>query len=77
MELVLPRKILSYKDDQPFEIDNSDEISKYQIGDQLILYAGAPGIGQWQYKITKIDEKGLWAELLDCNVRELTPSEVR
>ena len=42
------------------KVDNSAQYSKYKVGDNIAFHAGAPGIGKVVYKITKINDDGVW-----------------
>jgi len=47
-----------------------------KIGDTVVHHAAAPGTGSISYRITRIDETGVYAEEISNNIRELQPWEV-
>lgn len=49
----------------------------YKPGDVAVFEAGAPGIGQVKYKITRKDDNGLYGVLLSDTISELEPHETR
>lgn len=53
----------------------SKRFKTYKIGDLYVVDAGAPGIGSWTYKITKISGGKLYGVELSNNVRTLEPWE--
>lgn len=44
-------------------------------GDTITVFAGAPGIGKWTYRITRTDEAGHWGIEIENTVRTLEPEE--
>ena len=57
------------------KIDCSGDIDRYKPGDHCVIWAGAPGIGRVVYRVTRLDEKGLWGVEVENTIRELDPSE--
>lgn len=74
-KLILPRYTYSYnhprsKDDtDPVKVDNKPQYDKYKAGDNITFDAGAPGIGKVTYKITRIDNKGVWGIEISNTIR--------
>ena len=62
------------------EVSNDQYIlamQNYKIGDKVRLFVSAPGIGHYDYQITRMDETGIWGIVVESTARELTPEEVR
>jgi len=57
--------------------DNSEYIDKYKGKNTIVFDVGAPGYGRVIYRITNIDDKGIWGVLLKDESGELTPDMVR
>jgi hypothetical protein len=49
----------------------------FNVGEEVVIHAGAPGTGHTVYVITRIDDDGIWAIEKSNDVRILTPGEVR
>lgn len=47
-----------------------------KVGDEVTHHAGAPGTGYVTWRITRIDDTGVWGFQVENTVRELEPSEV-
>lgn len=68
-ELILNRKTYSFNKHDgsdgktAVEVDHSNLISKYKVGDTFTVHIAAPGSGAITYKITKIDDEGMWGTL--------------
>lgn len=57
-------------------IDNLASIRKYQRGQKVVHYAGAPGTGSITYEIVRIDQDGAWGIIVSNTMRILTEAEV-
>ena len=76
-KLHLARKGTIHTMEGPQEADRSEEIARhYRVGEMVTCSVAAPGIGQNTYMVTRIDEGGVWAVLIESNVRELTIADV-
>lgn len=55
---------------------SAEDVGDKKLGDVLAMAVGAPGIGTVTYKITRIDDEGVYGYLLEDNSRILEPWEV-
>jgi len=53
-----------------------ETVKNRKVGDVIRSYAGAPGIGYVEHRITKIDETGVYAVEIENTVKELTADDV-
>lgn len=58
-------------------VDCRDVIARYAVGDAFVVEAGAPGIGRTVYRVTGVDDRGLWGYVESNTMRMLDPEEVR
>jgi len=75
-----PHMILDPNISMDEEVPNSLYIlamQNYKVGDKVRHFVSAPGTGHVDYIITKMDEAGVWAIMIENTVRELQPWEVR
>ena len=55
----------------------AEALANRKVGDVIRSYAGAPGTGFIEEKITRIDASGVYGVTLATTIRELQPWEVR
>lgn len=74
------RRQLQRQDASAEEIDDyiKRNLDRYKPGDRYSMDAGAPGIGKFVYKVTKVTHKSIFGIYLEdeSTVRDLDPSEV-
>ena len=74
------RRQLDKQDASAEEIDTyvKRTLSRYKVGDRYTQDVGAPGIGKFVYKVTRVTDKSIFGIYLDdeSTVRDLDPSEV-
>ena len=46
------------------------------VGRRMVFDAGSPGTGRVVYNVTRIDNDGIWATMIENTVRELTAADV-
>ena len=71
-KLIFPRHVYTFRpagSDNRVEVDRSDEVALYAVGDTLTAWAGAPGVGRIVYRVTKVDDAGLWGVVVENTIR--------
>ena len=53
-----------------------DAMATMIVGDEISMFAAAPGTGRMVYKITRMDESGVFGVITENTMRDLHPSEV-
>jgi hypothetical protein len=48
-----------------------------RVGDVVSFSVAAPGVGRVTYRVTTMDDKGIYGVVVNSTVRELRPSEVQ
>lgn len=78
--LIAPAHCYSFKLQQLLK-QRSEVYEEYtrtrKVGDVVRAYAGAPGTGHVDHRITRIDDTGVYGVVVEDTIRELTPEEVR
>lgn len=79
-----PPTVITYNDPSdgitPVEIPCTsylEAVANQKVGDIIRHYAGAPGTGYVDYRITRIDKTGVYASIVRNTMRELQAWEVR
>lgn len=55
--------------------ETKNDLSQYRVGQEIVRRAAAPGIGRWVYRVTRIDDWGVWGVLEEDTVRVMEPWE--
>ena len=42
-----------------------------RVGSKILRAPAAPGIGRWIYRVTRLDQFGVWGVLIKSTVREM------
>jgi NADPH-dependent curcumin reductase CurA len=48
---------------------------KKKVGDTVVVFAGAPGIGRIVYRVTRIDADGVFGFVVENSIEVLDPSD--
>lgn len=75
-KLILNRIVYRFDGDRAVLEDTSPECDVYKRGDALVTWAGAPGTGRTVYRITRVDQRGVWGVEVSDTARVLSPQEV-
>lgn len=58
-----------------FEYRDTQLLSDYEVGDHIIIDAGAPGYGSVTYKVTEVNELGVFGNVINNNIQIFDPEE--